>query len=115
MSENISILNIIKIGKNGIGLDYKGIVTIRINILDKTACVNGISTRKSERRKGFASKVWKEAEDKMREMGITRIFGYVNKDIIPAVNFWKKVGFNLSEAFPFGRNHYKIEKKLSSQ
>jgi len=113
MSENISIPNIIKIGKYGIGLDYSGVVTLRFNILDKTACVNGIKTKESERRKGFATEIWKKAEIKLKDMGITKIFGYVNKDIIPAINFWKKVGFNLTEGFPLGRNHYKIEKELS--
>ena len=70
-----------------------GVITLSLSIDD--ADIEGIVTKKEYRNKGVASLLFDSAMDILSEKGIKKILLEVRESNTPAINFYKKKGFNL--------------------
>lgn len=70
-----------------------GVITLSLSIDD--ADIEGIVTKKEYRNKGVASLLFDSAKDILSEKGIKKILLEVRESNTPAINFYKKKGFNL--------------------
>ena len=70
-----------------------GVITLSLSIDD--ADIEGIVTKKEFRNKGVASLLFDSAKDILSEKGIQKILLEVRESNTPAINFYKKKGFNL--------------------
>ena len=69
-----------------------GVITLSLSIDD--ADIEGIVTKKEFRNKGVASLLFDSAQKILKEKGIQKILLEVRETNIPAINFYKKKGFN---------------------